>query len=50
MASRPDLSLLSRATRRLALSAALSLLAMPLLAANKAGDVMLAHGVVSAHV
>ncbi len=50
MASRPDLSLLSRATRRLALSAALSLLAMTLLAANKAGDVMLAHGVVSAHV
>lgn len=50
MASRPDLPLLSRAARRLALSAALALAALPALAANKAGDVVLAHGVVSAHV
>ncbi len=50
MASRPTLPLLSRASVGLALGALLAFSAAPLLAANKAGDVVLAHGVVSGHV
>lgn len=50
MASRSHLPVLSRVAVRAACCALLALCAIPVLAANKAGDVMLAHGVVSGHV